>query len=749
MTRVDRFVAAILAANVMAAGALWTAPARAEETAAQPEADALQEVVVTAEKRESTASKTPIAMDVLSATQINELGVHDLGTLSQVDPSLQFGSTGTGAVLLTLRGVSSRDTTEIGDPAVPVGIDGFFQDRTYNVNEATYDLARIEVLRGPQGTLYGRNAIGGVVNFITQRPTNNYESYATLDYGSYGTVNTQGAINVPISDVLQVRASWGTFHHDGYRSEPNAGDGAHYDDDDSKSVRLSVAFEPFDGFTGLVYGQYLRSGGNGAGYEELPYVWNATQTDISHNTPAGINPRTDPLGLEPFLNDLTSYRLHWDFELSALPWNLTLTYLGGYDKTTLLHQEDLDNLAADSPAVFIGREKPETVNHELRLASGADQRLTWQTGLFYFSEANDIGSTYNVASGTALAEGLAFLYPQVNSHSYAAFGQASLKILDDLALSLGARETYDDKTRAGYEYVLPPLVGKTGTTPLSTVWQGGSGHWSRFTWHAGLDFTPTDRSLIYAKVDTGYKAGGFNSTGTDQSFPYGPETAINYELGVKQGLLDNKLRMNADIFYEDYKGYQATLSTCPTCNTGVAGIQNAGRARIEGAEWSVDALLGPIGKLSLGVNYLSAIFTRFDATLGLTSPTKSLATIPVDLAGNTLIQSPKWSMSGGFEHSWDLPNAAVLTARIQTSFRTAQYFSNYDFEDSLQKAYTVSDAFIQYGASENRYSVQAYVHNLENSVYYTAANESGTLHGYEYAFGAPRTFGIKVTAYFK
>ena len=159
MAKVGRYVAAILAANAVAAGVLFATPVRAEDTTSQPDSGGLQEIVITAEKRESTESKTPIAMDVFSATQIQEQGVHDLGTLSQVDPSLQFASTGIGAVFLTMRGVSSRDSTEIGDPAVPVGIDGFFQDRTYSVNEATYDLARIEVLRGPQGTLYGARSM--------------------------------------------------------------------------------------------------------------------------------------------------------------------------------------------------------------------------------------------------------------------------------------------------------------------------------------------------------------------------------------------------------------------------------------------------------------------------------------------------------------------------------------------------------------------------------------------------------------
>jgi iron complex outermembrane recepter protein len=747
--QIDRHVAGVLAASALVAGVLVYTPVRAQDTASASDSGVLQEVVVTAEKRESTESKTPIAMTVLSSQQIQEQGIYGLSTLSQIDPSLQFASTGIGAVFLTIRGVSSRDSTEIGDPAVPVGIDGFFMDRTYALNEATYDLQRIEVLRGPQGTLYGRNAIGGVVNYITNEPTKDYEGYVNVDFGNYGTVNTQGAVNLPLSDAVQMRIAFGTFSHNGYVEQPATN--SKYNDDDSKSVRVSVKFEPFDGLTGVVYGQFLRSQGAGAGYDEIPFVENAAGTDISHNLPPGIKP-FESNGLEPFKQDLTDYRLHWQFKYTDLPYDMTLTYLGGYDNTTLNNQEDLDNIATLSPATFQPIEHPRTQNEELRLASGNDQRLTWQGGLFYFNEENAVDSVYSVYPGTgiSLAPGLNFDYPQVGSDSYAAYGQAAFKILDDLSFSLGARETHDDKTRNGYEYVLPALVGGTGTVPIESVGQDGAGHWTRFTWHAGLDYTPGNDTLLYGKVDTGYKAGGFNSTGTSASIPYGPETAINYEIGWKQGLLNNQLRFNADVFYENYKGYQATLSTCPTCNTSVGGIVNAGSARIDGVETNMEALLGPIGKLTLSANYLSAIFTSFDATLQQYSATgAALAVIPYNLEGMSMIQSPRWSLGGALEHVWDLPNTGSLTFQIQTSFHTAQYFSNYNWEDSRQGAYSLSNTFLQYTAPGSRYSVQAYVHNLENSQYFTNATENATGAQYEYSFGAPRTYGVMLTAYFK
>src|SRR3982074_2480069 len=169
---------------------------RAAPARAAPAVEELQEVIVTAEKRETAASKTPIAMDVFTSQQIQEQGIHDIGSLSQVDPALQFGNGVTANAFLTLRGVSSRDASEIGDPAVPVGIDGFFMDRLYTLSQSTYDLDRVEVLRGPQGTLYGRNAIGGIVNFYTKKPTDAYEGYASVDYGNYDTITTEGAVNV-------------------------------------------------------------------------------------------------------------------------------------------------------------------------------------------------------------------------------------------------------------------------------------------------------------------------------------------------------------------------------------------------------------------------------------------------------------------------------------------------------------------------------------------------------------------------
>jgi iron complex outermembrane receptor protein len=711
--------------------------------ACSAESDALSEIVVTAEKRATPESKTPIAMDVFSGAELQQHGVHDVATLSQFDPTLNFGSTGQGAVFLTIRGVSSRDATEIGDPAVPVAIDGFFQNRTYALNESVFDLDRVEILRGPQGTLYGRNAIGGAVNFITQKPTTEFGGYGTVDFGDYQFMHTEGAINIPLTDKIQVRAAFATYVHQGYWANPLQN--GRNDDEDTKSARVSVAFQPFDGFTGLVTGQYTSAGGTGQGYQEIPFVYNATNTDIVHTTPAGVN-RNSFSTLVPFEQQLTDYRLHWEFNY-VLPENMTLTYVGGYDHTHFYHVEDDSNAVTQTPAKYITDEMPQTQNHELRLASSADRRLTWQGGLFYFTETNVINSSYNIQTAGGFPPSFAFPYPLVRSNSYAAFGTMNYQLVDTIKISLGARENYDDKKRIGTALIYPQLLGlPPSSTPIASTLNDGSSRNTRPTYHVGVDWTPTGDTLAYAKFDTGYKAGGFNSNGLQGSTQYGPETAKNYELGIKQWIFDRKLQVKGAAFYENYYGYQATLGNCPTCSNANS-IENAGAATVKGLEAEIDASVNPIGRFNLSVDYLSAEFTRFLGLLTTYQPTGSTA-IAYNLQGNTLIQSPKISVSAGLEHDWDLPNQGVVTARTQTSFRTAQYFSNYNFADSRQGAYALTDAFVQYSAPGDRYEFQVYGRNLANTTYFTYALEDGTSRSYKYAFGAPRTVGVKLTAKF-
>ena len=238
-------------------------PATAEAPAAE---ETLTEITVTAEKVQSTEQRTPIAMTVLSADTLARNNVGTLADLAQIAPSVEF-SQNDGSEIITIRGVSSRDTTEIGDPDVSVNIDGLYFQRAIGLGDSIFDLERVEVLRGPQGTLYGRNAVGGAINFVTAKPKNEFEASTSVVFGNYNTVQTEGMVNIPISDIVQIRASFFTRSHSGYADNAPAQDG---DDADSKAARLHVAIEPFDDLKILLTGQFVHLGGVGISINGTP-----------------------------------------------------------------------------------------------------------------------------------------------------------------------------------------------------------------------------------------------------------------------------------------------------------------------------------------------------------------------------------------------------------------------------------------------------------------------------------------------
>src|ERR1700723_512752 len=216
----------------------------AAPAATAADADALQEIVVTAQHKEENAQSTPIAMSVYTADAVKQNNIVDIASLSTFAPDVNF-STSEGTPIITIRGISSQDVTENGDPAVAVNTDGFYVNRPYGLDATIYDIDRIEVLRGPQGTLNGRNAIGGAINIVTAQPTNTFAAYTSISYGNFNALTFQGMVNLPINDILQMRLAFLTVSHDGYRNNAPQPDA---DDADNKSGRVELAFEPIEHF---------------------------------------------------------------------------------------------------------------------------------------------------------------------------------------------------------------------------------------------------------------------------------------------------------------------------------------------------------------------------------------------------------------------------------------------------------------------------------------------------------------------
>ena len=691
-----------------------------------------EEVIVTATKTRTKERKTPVSIEVLSAAAVAQKGITDVASLATQDSSVNFVSGG-GEGVVGIRGIATQNTTEIGSPSVPISTDGFFQSRPYTFNDSLYDVSRIEVLRGPQGTLYGRNATGGVINIIDADPSKLFSGYEQVTVGDYATIDSTGAINVPISDTLQIRAAYTTLNHDGYRNNGPAG---HGDDQDSKSARLKVAWEPTANFKALLTFQYTNVGGTGPLDEVVPY-----QGQPPGSVTYTGNGSSFPIAIQDALNiDERAVRLRLDW--SQLPFDTTLSYLGGYDQLDW-HRVSAQSFVTDpSISVFDQNEAPHTQNHEIRLASAPGQRLTWQVGAFYFQEDNRLNTSLVDNYTTPGNFDFLYFHYKVRTQSAAAFGQATYKITNQLSFTGGVRYTSDDLTR--YEKFALPGFGLFFPETIER------GNYTKPTWHVGLDYNPNNDLLIYGKIDKGYKSGGFNGISNGVQANFSSETVLAYEAGLKDRLFGGKAQLNLDGFYEDYTDQQLTAFV-PLTSSGATAVFNAG-SKIYGFDVGTNATLDPVGKFDLTLTYLHA---RFDSNTILAEaillpPSYTVgSSIPVNIGGQQLPQAPDLSLTAGFEHTEPVYRGAV-TARIETRYVSSEYLHIFNQPYSRVAPNTMSNFYLRYDDGDGRYLVEAYVRNIENSTVLSDAAENigGPEQFYNFGFAPPRTYGARVRVNF-
>lgn len=350
----------------------------------------IETIMVTASKLVSNVQETSIAMDVMGASDLLERGVNDVSQIQSIAPGVQIGTSAT-ATIVTVRGVSGRDTTEIGDPAVAINVDGIFLQRPSGMNAAFFDLDRIEVLRGPQGTLYGRNATGGVINIISKRPDFDVGGYASVTLGNYNTINGEGAFNLPLSDTLALRASFSSKNHDGFRNNsqsawtdtpelniPGVGGPENRvtvrgDDEDSQGARLQLLYDDGDNLSVLVSATKIQQGGNGPVIAGYPTTRENPPTSASEAKNFALSEPGD------FKLDRTTLLTQVDYDFGFA----TATYLFGSAKLDVDHLYDNDGTESGVGYDFLRGEYSTDISHELRFSSNSDSDFSWQFGAFF------------------------------------------------------------------------------------------------------------------------------------------------------------------------------------------------------------------------------------------------------------------------------------------------------------------------------------------------------------------------------
>ena len=723
----------------------------------------LEEIVVTAEKRAATVMKTPLAISALDQDELERNGVARTEDLDLLVPNFKFGTidVGFGGAQLTLRGISNDNITEDGDPSIAVHLDGVYLPRISSGNALFYDMARVEVLRGPQGTLYGRNTTSGTVNIIPNRPGFETDSAVSLGAGSYSLVKTEGFYNTPlIDDKLAFRVAFSYANHDGYRDNGPAPDG---DDADDLGLRTSLLFSPTDQTGLLLTVDYFRAKGNGGVMAAIPFDRSSDPTGFQY--PFVTDPNKFALNTDPYEdnNDWgVKLELTHDFGASELTW---ISAVRGHQRANRVDRdgtdqipriEDLQRFAGS----FAGREPvvgPTTGNYavvemdsraissELRLASVDDgQAFNWLGGLYFFEETQDGGfdafveglrGTGFIAPFLGMPPPAAAADPAVRvrrfndktAESIAAFGQASYSFGDknQYRLTGGLRWTRDHKndgngTYSGFtlapltapDAIYPedrsfpiagnaPVCDRDGISVYRCVNRTFDESWSELTWKAGFDWQVNDDWLLYTSTSRGFRSGGFNDGNI-----YAPEFNNAFEGGFKGRFPSGKAQLDVALFYYDLEDQQVSQVENATTITS-----NAGKSKLLGAEIAAGVLPYKRSRLDMTLGYLN---TEYDRFVDVDDP-QTPGVIPEDLSGNKFLKAPEWSLNLNWEPYTFITGAGgAFVPKIQFHYESDFYLLAFNNPQNLQESFTRTDFRLMYQAPSGRWSLEAWVRNIED-----------------------------------
>jgi iron complex outermembrane receptor protein len=431
-------------------------------------------------------------------------------------------------------------------------------------------------------------------------------------------------------------------------------------------------------------------------------------------------------------------------------WDLgfaNLTYLTGYNFSRL--DRSGENAATGAPNYFKG--KDFTWSHELRLG-GKTGDLTWVAGLYRFTEDNNVDFRVFLATNSYLS----FIQPEVTSKSWAAFGQGTYAVTDRLRLTAGLRYTEDQKGRNGGTY----LTNAAGAITSTVILNVADAKWDALNWKVGGDFDLTDSSMLYANAATGYKAGGYyDGVGANT---YEPEKITSYEAGVKNRFLDNRLQLNASAFLYDYQDFQVSAVGVIAGQNATVTL-NADKAKVYGLEFETNLVITENDRLDATLGWLHAEYTDFvlplgdafannsaNATVAACYKANFAAAAPrsTDFSGCRMARTPEWTLNVGYQHTWNLESGAKLTGRISSHYETGKNLEYHGFAQNKQGSFTKTDLNLTYASSDDRWSLQGYVRNLEDENVRTASSPNATTglatNGNGEFYAPPRTYGVRL-----
>ena len=746
----------------------------------------IADIVVTAQRRSENLQKAAIAVSALNGSDLVSAGVTRTSDLGKLVPALQVQPSNGPYTNFYIRGVGNYNGNALSESAVAFNYDGVYIGRPSATTGFFYDLERVEVLKGPQGTLYGRNATGGAINVIPRHADlGRREMEATIEFGNYSSVNSQAAVNLPIGDNMAVRASGIIARHDGYLR--NGGD-----DQKDYGARLKFRAEPTENLLIDIGADFFHQGGSGTNVTPIA-------TGISNRfgsaSPQGNAYITSQLsGLGAFFPAVpnNSFRTndYWGV-------NGSIKYessIGTFTVVPAYRHSQIDNLSYSLSSIY-QRENGRQASVEARYQTLPDKPVQFMIGGFYYDERNNtplfnVNNAYNAAiqdytSGTKSA---------------AVFGSAKWSIKDNVRLTGALRYTHDKKDFSGnyltllttcltfptipcavghpYSYSLQDMTNPQPNvallpdgTVIPTFYGDGSAQfgnlitadqkasYSKLTWRVGADWDVTPDSLLYASYETGFKAGGFffshpNPVGGAEAGVFRPETISAWTIGSKNRFLNNRLQVNAELFLWKYKNQQVSHVALDSAQTAIFATENVGRATFKG--FDIDTKFKPFEntQISAEIQYLDATYDSFTYTVPNFGPpitgcdvVGGGANYTIDCSGRRPPQAPKWSVNLGFQQTIPLSNGGDITLSGRTHYQSG-IDTTFDYVSTqYQSSYWLTDAFVTWTLPGGHLSVTGFVNNIADKTVLTLAyaipfaTDPGFYNG---SVNPPRTYGIRL-----
>lgn len=726
--------------------ALGTAHSQQAATQSAATAGTLEEVIVTAARREQSVQTASLDISVVSGDTLARSGVAQAADLANVVPGLSV-STGGSAVSTYLRGVGNYATDASAESAIAYSINGVYIARPSGIGSVFFDLERVEVLKGPQGTLYGRNATGGAINLITRQPTQEFSGDLSVDVGNYDLHRFTGAVSGGVTDTLALRFAGQYTKHNGYLSDG-------YDDEDSRAGRLTALWKPNDAVKLLLTGEYTNMDPKGDATVALSTLkpmpanpWAGPSVGTAEQPPTAFIPGGTRLAGNGF-NDtnISAVSANLDIDLGVA----NLTFIPAYRNTRVSY------LTYTPGFYFDTGETSKEQSYELRLGKDTNT-LKWVTGLYYFNEAQT--QQYNLQ---AIPIQESTVNTPLHTRSYAAFADVTYGLTEAFRLIGGVRYSDDKKRQGGFTTAVLPSPAVSDNS--------GARDFSNASWRAGFEYDLAADHMLFATAATGFKSGGFFPSVPAPNNSFGPEKLLAYTLGSRNRFLDRRLQLNLEGFYWKYRDKQEKyLGATPAGTTGLL-TANAGSATLYGADIDLQFKATARDTMRAAVEYLH---TRYDSfTYSVYNPSipgpfinsyapqatgcsvgpvvpytvndfvpalRNDSTQQINCSGKPLVHAPDWTGSVGYDHLFNLPGSSSITASADAQFTSSQYLSPDFIESGTNAGYAVLNMSVAW-RSVNDWVVTLWGRNLSDKAIYTG--------GGRYAFSRPVQAGGDPTLFY-